>query len=149
LQEERLVDFSLDPGTELLDWLSPSPLVETLVFLRDGQVVGYVRARTDKPGAVLVFLASDAAVARSIVAELYNRRQESATAPDEITLPLHQSSGSTSAFSDFGPPQGRSFEAAMAFPLVPSPFDDYYARTQSGEHPVGRLIWPSIFDIAL
>ncbi|HVF99155.1 MAG TPA: N-acetyltransferase [Chloroflexia bacterium] len=40
LREERLVDFSLDPGTPLLDWLSPSPLVETLVFQRDEQVSG-------------------------------------------------------------------------------------------------------------
>jgi predicted N-acetyltransferase YhbS len=149
MREERLVDFSLDPGTELLDWLSPSPLVETLVFLLDEQVVGYVRARTDKPGAVLVFLSSDVAVARSIVAKLYKRWQERGTPPDEITLPLHQSSGSAPAFADFGTPQGHAFDAAMAFPLAPSPFDDYYARTQTGEHPVGRLIWPSIFDIAL
>ncbi|HET6313531.1 MAG TPA: N-acetyltransferase [Chloroflexia bacterium] len=149
LREERLVDFSLDPGTELLDWLSPSPLVETLVFLRDEQVAGYVRARTGKSGAVLVFLASDAAVARSMVAELYIRRRESGVPPDEISLPLHPSSGSVAAFADFGTPQGHAFVAAMAFPLVPSLFDEYYARTQSGERPAGRLIWPSIFDIAL
>jgi predicted N-acetyltransferase YhbS len=149
LREERLVDFSLDPGTELLDWLSPSPLVETLVFLRDEQVVGYVRARTDKPGAVLVFLASDAEVARSMVAELYDRGRERGTPPDEVTLPLHQSSGSAPAFASFDTPQGHAFDAAMAFPLAPSPFDEYYARTQSGEHPAGRLIWPSIFDIGL
>jgi putative acetyltransferase len=149
LREERLVDFSLDPGTALLDWLSPSPLVETLVFLSNEQVVGYVRARTDKPGAMLVFLSSDATVARSMVAELYTRARESGTPPDEITLPLHRSSASAPAFADFGTPQGRSFDAAMAFPLAPSPFDEYYARTESGEHPVGRLIWPSIFDIAL
>ncbi|HEY0072027.1 MAG TPA: hypothetical protein VGE04_18860, partial [Chloroflexia bacterium] len=143
------VGFSLDPGTELLDWLSPSPLVETLVFLRDEQVVGYVRARTDKPGSVMVFLAGGADVARAMVAELYNRSRETGPPPDVIDLPLHQFSGSTPAFAEFGAPQGRTYDAAMAYPLVPSPFDEYYLRTQSGEHPVGRLIWPSIFDIAL
>ncbi|HVF99154.1 MAG TPA: hypothetical protein VND68_04900 [Chloroflexia bacterium] len=64
-------------------------------------------------------------------------------------MPLHPFSGSAPAFADFGTPQGRAFDAAMAFPLAPSLFDEYYSRTQSGEHPVGRLIWPSIFDIAL
>lgn len=147
-QEERLVDFSLDPGTALLDWLSPSPLVETLVFLRDERVVGYVRARTDKPGSVMVFLAGGADVARAMVVELYNRSREK-NSPDVIDLPLHQFSGSTRAFAEFGAPQGRTYDAAMAYPLMPNPFDEYYPRTQSGEHPVGRLIWPSIFDIAL
>jgi predicted N-acetyltransferase YhbS len=147
-QEEHLVDFSLDPGIELLDWLSVIPLVETLVFLRGERVVGYMRARTDKPGSVSVFLASGADIARAMVAELYNRRQESGSLPDVIDLPLHQFSGSTPAFAEFGSPQGRTYDAAMAYPLVPSPFDEYYPRTQSGEHPVGRLIWPSLFDIA-
>jgi putative acetyltransferase len=147
-REEHLIDFSLDPGTELLDWLSPVRTVETLVFLRDEQVVGYVRVRTDKPGEVLVFLASRAEVARAMLAALYNRSKESDLPTEEITLPLHQFSGSTPAFAEFGAPQGHTYDAAMAYPLVPSPFDDYYARTQSGEHPWGRLIWPSIFDIA-
>ncbi|MDQ3704819.1 MAG: GNAT family N-acetyltransferase [Chloroflexota bacterium] len=147
-REERLVDFSLDPGTALLDWLSPVRTVETLVFLRDAQVVGYVRVRADKPGDVLVFLASEAEVARAMVAALYNRSEESDLTPEEISLPLHRFSGSTPAFTEFGAPQGHTYDAAMAYPLVPSPFDEYYARTQSGEHPWGRLIWPSIFDIA-
>ncbi|HEX8597434.1 MAG TPA: GNAT family N-acetyltransferase [Chloroflexia bacterium] len=147
-REECLVDFSLDPGTALLDWLSPVRTIETLVFLRDEQVVGYVRVRADKPGDVLVFLASEAEVARAIVAALYNRGKESDSPPEVVTLPLHQLSGSTPAFAEFGAPQGHTYDAAMAYPLVPSPFDDYYARTQSGQHPVGRLIWPSLFDIA-
>ncbi|MDQ5824036.1 MAG: N-acetyltransferase [Chloroflexota bacterium] len=147
-REERLVDFSLDPGTALLDWLSPVRTIETLVFLRDEQVVGYVRVGADKPGEVLIFLASEAEVARAMVAALYNRGRESGSPPEEISLPLHRFSGSTPAFAEFGAPQGHTYDAAMAYPLVPSPFDDYYARTQSGEHPWGRLIWPSIFDIA-
>ncbi|HEX8228633.1 MAG TPA: N-acetyltransferase [Chloroflexia bacterium] len=147
-REERLVDFSLDPGTALLDWLSPVRTIETLVFLQDEQVVGYVRVRADRLGDVLVFLAAEAQVARAMVAALYNRGKEGGSPPEEITLPLHQFSGSTPAFAEFGAPQGHTYDAAMAYPLVPSPFDEYYARTQSGEHPHGRLIWPSIFDIA-
>ncbi|MEA2573576.1 MAG: putative acetyltransferase [Chloroflexia bacterium] len=148
LHEERLIDFSLDPGTELLDWLSPVKSIEPLVFLHDEQVVGYVRVRADKPGDVLVFLASGAEAARAMAAALYNRSRESDSPSEEITLPLHQFSASASAFDEFGAPQGRTYDAAMAYPLLPSLFDDYYLRTQSGEHPWGRLIWPSIFDIA-
>lgn len=148
VQEERLIDFSLDPGMELLDWLSPVKSVEPLVFLHDEQVVGYARVSADKAGDVIVFLASGAEAARAMVAALYNRSLEKGSPMEEISLPLHRFSASAPAFAEFGAPQGRTYDAAMAYPLVPSPFDEYYVRTQSGEHPWGRLIWPSIFDIA-
>ena len=39
-------------------------------------------------------------------------------------------------------------DAAMACPLAPSPFDDYYAQVQAGTRLAGRVIWGVEFDIS-
>src|SRR5688500_8847762 len=41
--EEHEVDFALDPGRDLLDWISPNPAIHSEVYLRNNEVVGYVR----------------------------------------------------------------------------------------------------------
>ncbi|HEY1014783.1 MAG TPA: N-acetyltransferase, partial [Herpetosiphonaceae bacterium] len=47
--EEGGVDFAVDPGGALLDWLSPTGAVENSVFVSGEAVVGYARVRRDHP----------------------------------------------------------------------------------------------------
>lgn len=140
LHEEGQVDFAIVPGGALLDWISPNPAVTAAVWLREERVVGYTRVHAADLAKPRVFLAGDHDAARAIAARL-----ASAAGAPEVTLPLHPSSASAGAF---GEPQARSWEAAMAFPLAPSPFDEYYARVSAGERAPGQVIWPVEFDLA-
>jgi hypothetical protein len=62
-----------------------------------------------------------------------------------MDLPIHPGSALAGVF---GPSQATSWDAAMACPLAPSPFDDYYAQVKNGARPAGRITWPTSFDVA-
>jgi hypothetical protein len=133
------VDFALDPGGELLDWLSPNPAITATVF-RDGQeLVGYARVHANQPARPRIFLAHDAATARRMVARI-----ASAAGASEVVLPLHPASAGA---AELGGAECVAWDAAMACPLWPGPFDTYYAEVMAGVRPPGRLIWPVLFDL--
>lgn len=137
-REERGVDFAVQPGGSLLDWLSPNPGVAAAVYLREGDVVGYTRVHRDAPGSPRMFLAADHSTAREMAA-LIGAGQMS------VTLPLHPYSASAGAF---GTPAVRAWDAAMACALLPGALDNYMAQVKNGRRLPGRVIWPSAFDLA-
>ena len=137
--EEGGIDLAIRPDAENLAWHSPDTRVTCTVYLRGGQVVGYTRTASHEPGNVRTFLAADSAAARRMVFEMAQ--------DTEITLPLHPSSGSMSAFAEYGQPDCPANPHCMAKTLAPSPFDEYYDLVQRGERPCGRIIWPAEFDI--
>ena len=132
------VDFAIDPGTSLLDWISPNPAIRSLVF-RDGDaLIGYVRRHEDRPTDPACFLARDAGSARAVAGAL----ARGTTAA--LTLPIHPRTLSAGAF---GPARVEPFAAAMAIELAPSPLGDYFARIDAGTRPHGRVIRPVEFDL--
>ncbi|HYO49209.1 MAG TPA: N-acetyltransferase [Chloroflexia bacterium] len=149
LQDEGQVDFALDPGTELMDWVSPGPTAEATVYVREGEIAGYTRVRKDSPGQPPVFLAQDASAALAIAGSIAHQG-EGQTTLTEIVLPLHPLSRSGVALGrmDGAVWKTSAWAAGMACPLAPSPFDEYHALVKSGEQPPGRVIWPVAFDIA-
>jgi putative acetyltransferase len=140
LGEEYHVDFALQQGESLVEWVSPNPNVQATVYLRNGIVAGYTRVHKNDPDKVRMFLAVDKEVARAMVMLLMGNRHS-------ITLPLHPYSKSAAAFTL--KPQVEAWNSAMACSLAPSPFDDYDAQLQAGKRPVGRVIWPVAFDFAM
>jgi putative acetyltransferase len=138
---EGSVDFALDPGMSLLDWVSPNPAIKTTVFTEEsGKVMGYTRLHSAQPAAPRVFLARNNRIAWHMLAHL-------ATAVDAATvfeLPLHPFS---SAAPGLGEANYKTWEAAMVYPLFPGLFDEYYAQVSAGERPPGRPIWPTLFDL--
>jgi len=141
--EEGRVDFALEPGTQLLDWLSPHPAMRTLVYTEGNDIVGYARVSDPEPLRPRCFLAQSGDVARRMAGALGHRAQ---VVPDNsIVLPLHPFSSSASAFDA---PTADAWDAAMIFPLQPSAVDRYYAAVLSGERPAGRPTWPVAFDKA-
>ncbi|HYP42137.1 MAG TPA: N-acetyltransferase [Chloroflexia bacterium] len=150
LRDEGQVDFALDPGTDLMDWVSPSPIVQATVYTFEGDiVVGYMRTRKDNPGQPLVFLARAASVALAMAGSIAHQG-DAQTALTEIVLPLHPSSRSGAALGalDGAVWKTSAWGAGMACPLAPSPFDEYHAQLKSGERIPGRVIWPVAFEIA-
>lgn len=131
--EEGAVDFSIDPGGRLLDWISPNPEIKAQVYTQDGSVVGYARVSTHK---IHYFLAADAETAQHMAKQM----------GQEIVLPLHPNSASAAAL--LGETNGSAFDAAMVCPLAPSPFEEYYALVQAGKCLAGRPIWGVEFDLA-
>jgi putative acetyltransferase len=138
-QAEADVDFALDPGGELLDWLSPNPAIAATVFLDGEELVGYTRIHMTAPARPRVFLAGNAATARRMAAHI-----AAAAGITEVILPLHPAS---TGASELGGGECKAWDAAMACPLRPSPFDQYYAEVVAGERAPGRLIWPVAFDL--
>jgi hypothetical protein len=67
LHKERAVDMALEPGGDLLDWLSPNPAIQATVYTRSGDVVGYTRVHTEEPTKPRVFLAWDHEAARAMI----------------------------------------------------------------------------------
>jgi putative acetyltransferase len=133
------VDFAIDPGTSLLDWVSPNPAIRSLVFRDGDSIIGYVRRHEDRPTDPACFLAQDAGSARAVAGALA-RETTAAT----LTLPIHPRTLSAVAF---GPARVEPFAAAMAIELAPSPLGEYFARIDAGTRPHGRVIWPVEFDL--
>lgn len=136
--EEGKVDFAVYPGDDLIDWISPNPRIESTVYLRDGQVIGYTRVKETEPSKPRIFLARDAETARIMAGEMVS-------IGTSITLPLHPDSASAATFA--GTPKCEAWEAAMAFSLEPGLFEDYYAQVKAKQRPPGRVIWPVAFDV--
>jgi putative acetyltransferase len=142
-REEQGVDMALSPGRDLLDWLSPHPAIRASVYLRDGAIVGYTRVHQNEPTQPRFFLAHDAETARAMVSTMARELKTDAHEM-QFTLPLHPLSASAQAL---GNAECRSWEAAMACELGPSPLPDYLAHVRAGQRPAGRPSWPVIFDL--
>jgi predicted N-acetyltransferase YhbS len=138
LREEGRVDFAIQPGDDLIDWISPNPRIASTVYLKDSEVVGYTRVKETEPSQPRIFLARDAETARLMAGEMLS-------GGPSVSLPLHP--GSTSARAFTGVPQCKAWEAAMAISLEPGLFDDYYAQVRAEQRPPGRVIWPVAFDM--
>jgi putative acetyltransferase len=139
LLEEGDVDFALEPGTSIMDWVSPNPAIESLVFERAGEMVGYARVHGQEPAKPRVFLARDDLAARAMVQALAQT-----AGVERLTLPLHPASRSAPAF---GVPEATAWRAAMVCAWEPSPVDQYLDQLQRGERPPGRPQWPVAFDL--
>jgi putative acetyltransferase len=137
--EEEAVDFAINPGTELLEWVSPNPAVQANVYTSAGEVVGYTRVHMSEKHSPRAFLARDDRAAAAI---LHAVAQEAGVA--RLILPLHPRSRSARLF----PASCQPWEAGMARALAPSPFEEYYAQVQSGTRVAGRPVWPVCFDLA-
>ena len=141
--QEGAVDLALEPGPDLLDWLSPHPGVRTTVYTRGEEVVGYTRVRQDVPTDPLAFLARDAETAQAMLATMAQPlRAEASSAA--FRLPLH-------TFSTFAHALGQATTTsevwAMACSLSSSPLEEYLRQVRTGERPTGRPMWPVAFDL--
>lgn len=134
------MDMAIAPGPDLLDWLSPNPAIETLVWADGDELLGYTRVHRAEPAKPRMFLARSHSAARRLAAALGARSGGSA----ELELPLHAASASAGAF---GAPAAAAWDAAMVCPLAPSPFDAYEAELRAGIRPAGRPLWPAAFDL--
>lgn len=139
--EEDNVDFSVEPEPTMIDWLSPSLLVEPRVYERAGRIVGYTRIDTRRPDAPQMFLAADPLSARQMIAQIAAQAGKRT-----LTLPLHPSSTSADFFTA---PKAVAWDAAMAVPLTDdTPLHEFIAQLRSGQRQPGRPIWPSAFDVS-
>ena len=141
--EEGRVDMALQPGLDLLDWLSPNPAIQATIYMRNNELVGYTRIHTAEPTRPRVFLARDHEAARAMIATMAHTLSAGASGT-EYLLPLHPSSASVHAF---GHATATREAWAMACSLGPSPLDDYFSRVREGRRPPGRVIWPVAFDL--
>mgnify|MGYP005839502913 CR=1 FL=1 len=137
--EDSEVDFSIEPGEDPLEWLSPNPAIQSSVYTSAGEVVGYTRVHTAEKDSPRAFLARGARAAASIAHAL---AQDAGAF--RLLLPVHPYSRSAQAF----PAMCTAWDAGMARSLAPGPFDEYYAKVKEGSRIPGRPVWPVCFDVA-
>lgn len=142
--EEQEVDMALEPGCDLLDWLSPNPAIKATVYTLAGKVVGYTRIHRDEQNSPRVFLAQSAEIAQAMLATMA-RDLTGETSEIKFTLPLHPYSASAQSL---GSAESTPWEAGMACELGPSPLPDYLAAIREKRRPAGRPIWPVAFDLS-
>lgn len=135
--QESGVDFALDPGTDMADWLSVNPAIRVTVYERNGDVVGYSRVHAMQTAQPAYLLAQDAEIARSIVWLM-------AGGGAMVSLPIHPASSWAHAF---GEASAVAWDAAMACPLRESPFEEYARQVKAGARPPGRPLWATSFDV--
>ncbi len=134
-REEGRVDFAIRPAAALYDWHAPSSAMQSLVYVRAGEVVGYARAHGDQ---IKMFLAADDATATAMAKHL-------ARGQTQITLPLHPHSRSAALF---GKAESAAWDAGMALALGDVPLADYLRKVRRGERAPGRPLWGTAFDLA-
>jgi hypothetical protein len=135
---EASVDFALDPGPNLLDWLSPNRAIRATVYVRADEIVGYARIHAASPAQPRVFLAQDIGAARSMAWIVAGEAGAS-----DLVLPVHPAAACAAGFFT---PQCRAWDAAMACGLA-SALDDYLAQVEEGRRTPGRPTWPVAFDL--
>lgn len=133
--EESAVNFAIQPEPTVLDWISPNPMIESVVYQRAGEIVGYTRFKASDEHPCRMFLAKDEACAISMVGMLGG----------SLSLPLHPDSASARYFDGA---TVTSWEAAMVKPLADNGLiGDYFSGLKSGQYRVGRPIWGTVFDL--
>lgn len=136
---EKDVDFSLEPGKELLEWLSPHPLIESTIYADEEGIAGFTRINTLKKDSPTFFLARNNETAHRLT------RYIAATAEfSRITLPIHPSSTLAKGLGEI---KLETWEAAMLFPLAQGIVEEYYAQVQTGERLPGSPVWSTAFDL--
>jgi len=140
-QAEVEVDFSIEPGPDLLDWISPNPAIEALVYRQDGDVVGYTRIHRAQPTEPRVFLARDGETGQAMAGDIAWR---AGPGVQTLTLPIHPAAASAGSFPDA---TITAWEAAMAVPLAGSSLQDYLELVARGQRPPGMVVWPVAFDL--
>ncbi len=136
---EAQVDFALEPGRALLDWLSPNPAFSAMVYLAGERLVAYARLPLAEPQRPRVFLAESGQATRAVAAHLAR-----ASGAAEVVLPVHPASAAAQGLPGA---EVTAWEAGMAFSLVPSPLDDYLAQLKAGQRLPGSVVWPAAFDL--
>lgn len=142
-RDQAAVDFAIEPGEALLDWLSPNPAVKSVIYERDGETVGYARVDQSQPTKPRAFLARDGQSAREI-ARILQQAAIAAGAGSVLTLPIHPAS---QAGSGFPAAPVIPWRAAMACPLAPGVLDDYFACLETNSRQPGTPIWPVAFEL--
>ncbi|MDQ7025041.1 MAG: N-acetyltransferase [Anaerolineae bacterium] len=138
LYDEQNVDFALRPEQNLNAWLSPNPTFPETVYLINGQIVGYTRGKLESPR---MFLANSPENTRAIVSHLLKSNPS-------VTLPLHPASQSRLSLP-LAPPDIQGWDVAMIKILSENAaVRQYLDAIATGQHIVGRPIWPPAFDIA-
>ncbi len=140
-QAEAEVDFSIEPGLQLLDWISPNPAIQALVYRRDGDVVGYTRIHRLEPAEPRIFLARDGEAGQAMAGDIARR---AGPGVETLTLPIHPAAASAESFPDA---TIVAWEAAMAVPLAGSPLQDYLELVARGQRPPGMVVWPVSFEL--
>ncbi|MCD8501885.1 MAG: hypothetical protein LRY71_09680 [Bacillaceae bacterium] len=142
LRTHKDVPLCLKPENGLCSWISTNKEVSSYVFVRDEDVVGYVRIhKRDK--SVYSFLAKDREAARQVLLNLTERME----LPNRICLPLHP------VREDWFIGEGEvkttinAWSAGMICPLgSPSRIDAYIRDVLADKNNIGIIQWPVPFE---
>lgn len=141
------VDLALYPGGSLLDWITHSPKVASLMVWQDGERLGYLRYPLDKPAEPNLFLPADPSRAGDLLAVLAGLDE----AADRFSLPLHPDGRAVRSWTGAHyETRLRTWEAAMIKTLdsTSEEIAAYCAGVEAGTRRAGCLIYPPVVEVA-
>jgi putative acetyltransferase len=143
------VDLALFPGTSLMDWITHSVGITSVVITQNGEMIGYLRYAKEKPGEPKLFLAKDQSAVNAMLAYLSEKASHSQE--KKLRLPLHPESGEVKACVEL-PYEGhlKTWEAAMIKILDEECLvvHEYCDQVGEGARSPGLLIYPPSVEYA-
>ncbi len=143
------VDLALFPGTALMDWITHSAGVMSVVVTQNGEMIGYLRYAKDTPNQPKLFLAKDQPAVNAML--VYLNEKASHSQEKSLRLPLHPESGGAKACLEL-PYEGhlKVWEAAMIKILDEEcqVVQEYCDQVGEGVRSPGLLIYPPSVEYA-
>jgi predicted N-acetyltransferase YhbS len=143
------VDLVVFPGESVLDWLSHTEEIMSVVVESRGESIGYIRYVKHNPTQVKMLLAKDKASVSSLLEHLIAKL--TGTEADRILVPLHPDSQAVRAWFRLPfEPRVTTSEAAMIKVLDErNPAVTAYCESvSSGTRRPGLVIWPPCIEFA-
>lgn len=141
------VDLAVFPGDSILDWISQSPGIMTLVIEQDGDSIGYLRYDKREPARPKLFLPRSKTAVPLLLAHLGTKINHATAQRLRIPLAPESRAGKTCLDLPFQPRLAK-WPAAMVKILDDdnSIITEYCEQVGSGQRAPGLVIWPPSFE---
>lgn len=140
------VDLAIRPGEGLMDWISHTPNIKASLFLKNKEIIGYVRYNKNNLNDIRMFIAKNKETTMEILKHFKN-----STSMKSIELPVHADSLAIKYFEDLEyKVDFQTWDAGMIKILDDNDKDVemYCKEVEEGKRKAGLIVFPPSVDMA-
>lgn len=138
-------DLSIKPENTILDWISTSKNVNSVMLEENGSPIAYLRYETNQPGNIRFMLVKDQAVASTVIQYVHSMTRDE----EVIRFPIHPSSRFAKELIKYPfKPNIKAWDAGQikVFNQENTYILDYIRNVQEEETRIGVVHWNVEFD---
>jgi putative acetyltransferase len=142
--------LAFSPGDSLLDWISPHPDIRSVIVLKGGEAVGYLRYKVNEPLQPRFFLASTPEATSDLLGHIRALGMQSGSTTKLIQLPVHPESSRVKDWISFHySAEVSAWDAGMVYILDGrnNAIHQYSERVLQKCRSIGSILWPVEFEI--